>query len=1025
MSAKKQKRTKSSKVIMHLVLRHTNWSSFPQLVALITAILGLISLSGCVFYAPLLKSFLPLEIEMEINLAVSLMLASCALFLLGNRNSNRSHKWALVLAFIIMVLGVATLAKTLFGFNFGIDKILPVDSAELYNTKTPRMSPIISIAFILVGMTIASLGKFPLITLARLISFMIIAIGGMVLLGHLWNSNELGASIWLTPIATSTASAITLIGAGLFLASFPSDELKIKHLSVESRVLVGFIGAFLLLLLGAGYTYRKVSEFASNAKDTIHIQSIRTELRQLYSEIFEVESAHRSYLLTAQKLRKDDYERAILELHKHKDKLALLVVDTPLQLINNTELARLIAHRISNLANIVAIFEKEGGSAAGKAILIDDETQTLIAIRDQIKLMDELETQLLADQEGVMTKNRQNTLVSLLATISVAVVMLALLFRGIRREIVARTQAEIVAKQAKEKAEEALHALNIEKEIAELVNRELNIEKVRAEEANHALNIEKENAEQANRALKIEKIKAEEANHAKDSFLAIMSHEIRTPLAGMLGMLELLSLTNIDKEQRPTLDAAWDSGRGLLRIVNDILDWSKIEEGKLEISLHPTSINQLLSEVVNTYSSVANSKSLTLWQHVDPRLSAVHMVDALRLSQILNNLVSNAIKFTQLGEVEIRAKLIEKLYDGERVRFSVKDTGIGIPKEAQQNLFERYQQENADIARMYGGTGLGLSICRSLAELMNGEISLESNPGQGSTFSITITLSVTSAPAENISSLSPYIVKRKVVPLSNGSEFSPLILAVDDHPINRDMLARQIRILGLRVEVAEDGKEALSMWREGRFAMVITDCHMPHMDGYALSKAIRKIEMEDHLAYTPILAWTANPLAEEEVRCRAAGMDELLTKPVDLEQMKKMLAKWLSITQYSNIPEVESSQSIHVSQLKIPIDYSILKKVVPDKADQIQLLLDFQKTINEDFAELIEVLKNGDYEKVASMAHRIKGSCQMIGAIDMAKISAHIEKNAEANNLVEVHAAIPNFVESKKLVEIFCKTLKV
>lgn len=264
----------------------------------------------------------------------------------------------------------------------------------------------------------------------------------------------------------------------------------------------------------------------------------------------------------------------------------------------------------------------------------------------------------------------------------------------------------------------------------------------------------------ANRALKIAMQKLEEreielaaANRAKDSFLATMSHEIRTPLTGMLGMLELLSLTSLDGEQRETLDAAWDSGRGLLRIVSDILDWSKIEEGKLELAPRPTSIEQLLKDVVNAYSRVASAKSLMLWQHTDSRFNSAYIVDPLRLSQVLNNFVSNAIKFTQAGEIEVRAELLENLDSGDRICFSVKDTGDGIAKDVQEQLFQRYRQGSADTARMYGGTGLGLSICKRLADMMDGQVDLKSEPGHGSVFSITLTLPISGLPSETVKSI--------------------------------------------------------------------------------------------------------------------------------------------------------------------------------------------------------------------------------------------------------------------------------
>lgn len=490
---------------------------------------------------------------------------------------------------------------------------------------------------------------------------------------------------------------------------------------------------------------------------------------------------------------------------------------------------------------------------------------------------------------------------------------------------------------------------------------------------------------------------AEQANHAKDSFLATMSHEIRTPLTGMLGMLEVLSMTSLDDEQNKTLGAAWDSARGLLRIVNDILDWSKIQEGKLALSPQSTSIPQLLQEVVNTYSRVASSKSLILRLHADSRLSAAHIVDPLRLSQVLNNFVSNALKFTQRGEIELRAELIEQRESGEQIRFSVKDTGVGIPKEIQKNLFQRFHQESADTARQYGGTGLGLSICLRLAELLDGQIELISSPGQGSTFSITVILPVSAAPGEKIPTLLPVVEQKKVEPLFEVGEYAPLVLAVDDHPINRDLLARQIKLLGLRVETAEDGKVALSKWRDKQFALIITDCHMPEMDGYTFTRSVRKIETEERRHRTPIIAWTANARAEEGNLCNVAGMDDLLVKPANLNQLKEMLSKWLFSPEAAR-QSTPAEKDAHNGQSSEPIDFAALSAVVPDSTEHVRVLMDFQTHIQVDLAKLIGKLEKKDWGNVEREAHRMKGSCRMVGATDMASACATIEQNSREGN---------------------------
>ncbi|BCK87558.1 virulence sensor protein BvgS [Sideroxyarcus emersonii] len=533
----------------------------------------------------------------------------------------------------------------------------------------------------------------------------------------------------------------------------------------------------------------------------------------------------------------------------------------------------------------------------------------------------------------------------------------------------------------------------------------------------------------ANRALKIAMQKLEQrevelaaANRAKDSFLATMSHEIRTPLTGMLGMLELLSMTQLDMEQRTTLDTAWDSGRGLLRIVSDILDWSKIEEGKLELSLRPTSIPQLLQEVVNTYSRVASAKNLILYRRVDPRISAAHIVDPLRLSQVLNNFVSNAIKFTQYGEIELSAELIEQLDSGERIRFSVKDTGIGIAKEVQEHLFQRYRQESADTARMYGGTGLGLAICRRLSEMMDGQIGLRSEPGLGSIFSITLTLPVSGVPGEIVQNIHPEVKHREVSPLFTDSLNAPLVLAVDDHPTNRDLLARQIKLLGLQSETAENGQMALSMWRDGSYALVITDCHMPNMDGYVLSQEIRRIEAEEARSRIPIIAWTANAQAVEAERCKHAGMDDLLVKPANLAQLKKTLAKWLSVIGTDGVINPSSPHATNSGRTE-PVDFSVLNMVVTDREDQIQVLRDFQSHIRADSGKLMEMLQQGDLARVESTAHRMKGSSRMVGAHYLATASATIEQAARDFDMAGASAAKRSLDDAIRQLEVFLDPL--
>jgi PAS domain S-box-containing protein len=425
---------------------------------------------------------------------------------------------------------------------------------------------------------------------------------------------------------------------------------------------------------------------------------------------------------------------------------------------------------------------------------------------------------------------------------------------------------------------------------------------------NVASKLEQANAQiKAERATLTERVakrtaQLEYANKAKDSFLATMSHEIRTPLGGMLGMMELLNLSSLNAEQRHQLETAQLSGKSLLRIVNDILDWSKIEAGKLELSPHIAAIEVLLNSVASTYAQLAADKGITLSLSIDPHLSREHIFDPLRLSQILNNFTSNAVKFTQQGSVEISAQRLECLNSHETVRFSVKDSGEGINEEQQSRLFQHYEQATADTARMYGGTGLGLAICRRLGELMDGTLSVESTIDVGSTFYFTISLPVAgvtpvveggvSATATDTETTAQQQLGMEGSLTVNGRPLSVLI--VDDHPVNRMLLKQQLGMLGVQVVAAESGSPALKLWQSSHFDIIITDCHMPEMDGYELTRKIREIEQPAGGSFhIPIIAWTANVLSDEVERCNAAGMDDFLTKPTELADLKAMLVKWM------------------------------------------------------------------------------------------------------------------------------------
>ncbi len=494
-----------------------------------------------------------------------------------------------------------------------------------------------------------------------------------------------------------------------------------------------------------------------------------------------------------------------------------------------------------------------------------------------------------------------------------------------------------------------------------------------------------------NEALARAKDAAEAASRAKSAFLATVSHEIRTPMNGVLGAMELLQRTGLDGARAKLLGTAQGSARSLLGLLNDLLDMAKIEAGRIEVLPAPTSLAGIVEQVVSTHLPNAIAKDITLTSRIDAGTPAWVAADALRVRQILGNLVSNAVKFTSLGGVEILVRAQGMDGGMHRVCFEVRDTGAGIPAEALATLFRPFEQGTAELARQSGGTGLGLAICRGLAERMGGSVNLSSQPGQGTV--ATLELAFAQVEAQDPGNDAGAGVDAQWVVGFDGPQGLE-VLAVDDHPINRQLLAAQLAQLGLKADIAENGAQALEKLRSRRYALVITDCEMPHMDGFELAGHIR--HGGEAFAALPIIACTAHALPEVASRCRASGMDEVLTKPIDLAQLSNALRKWWPAE--SDAAPAAGATPAPVASVAVLDQAHLARVALGDPAFEQKLMAAFARDTQKTLHELAQAVAERDYERCRHLAHRSRGACLSVGAQALAAAFSALERSSTGQN---------------------------
>jgi signal transduction histidine kinase/FixJ family two-component response regulator len=505
-------------------------------------------------------------------------------------------------------------------------------------------------------------------------------------------------------------------------------------------------------------------------------------------------------------------------------------------------------------------------------------------------------------------------------------------------------------------------------------------------------------------ALEAERDRSDAATRAKSDFLSSMSHEIRTPMNGVIGMIQLLATTDLSSEQRHYAEVAQTSGRALLALIDDILDLSKVESGKLTLEDKDFDVRSALSDAISMLAVRANAKGLALDGQTAPEVPSLVRGDPLRLRQVLINLIANAIKFTERGGIAVRVTLDHETAGGATVRFAVADTGIGIPRERMAAVFSPFVQADASTTRKYGGTGLGLAISRQLAELMGGEIGVESDEGAGSTFWFTAAFGrPTPSPRRQPQGIGGCSAACLPAAGHNPSGRQTRILVVEDDPTGQTVARALTGKLGYTADVAGTGMEAIRALEAGEYGLILMDCQMPEMDGYEATRRIRASGRAD----IPIVALTADAMPGHRDRCIRAGMNDYLSKPVEMDRLRELLLKWLPA---AGVP----------TETAAPVfdEGSFLSRLMNDRELAGAVIRGFLEDCPVQLALLSVRLSEADAPGAGSQAHKIKGAAASVSAGGLRARASEMERAAMAGDLKCAGALLPRATEEFEKLKI-------
>jgi signal transduction histidine kinase/ActR/RegA family two-component response regulator len=689
-----------------------------------------------------------------------------------------------------------------------------------------------------------------------------------------------------------------------------------SRLSIRFRLLLGFglLGSLLLGVLSVSWlTLNHVQSNAQLIIDMYEPQVDRMTRVELLMVKISLEARHAILSANDPQELADAMER----IGNDRRHLVELINDTEANL--STQEGRDIMNRIRqadavfwNLSQQVAGHAQTGNVAAAYALLTTDlvpaRNRQLEHIGEQKEWQRQLMNQALADASRTIDQVKLWLMVVVAGMLVFVSFLLLRLINSITRPLTSllntivevELSGDYTQRVAVQGTDEVAHTAAAFDRMMELVEARTN------ELARNREHLE-EMVEQRTAELREAVTAAKAANEAKSRFLATMSHELRTPMNGVLGMAQLLLASPVDKAQ--TQDYArtiLHSGQTLLTLLNDILDLSKIESGAQTLESGVVLPAELLRNTEALFANNAQAKGLKLSARWHGAADHRYRGDPNRLQQMLSNLTNNAIKFTSVGEVHIEAFELPQLDGGACLEFSVRDTGMGVPPEKQDMLFRPFSQIDNSTTRQFGGTGLGLSIVKNLAQLMGGEVGLESQEGQGSRFWFRVYLDPISGPLESLVVRRADLDSATLLPQATEGALGGRVLVVEDNRINQRVIEAMLHKLGVEVVLADNGQAAIDMvMADGRFTVVLMDVQMPVLDGYQATARIRAWEAEHQRAPLPIVAVTADAFADDQARCLQAGMNDFLPKPIKTASLAAMLLRWQQTAKGS--PECDPS----------------------------------------------------------------------------------------------------------------------